>query len=47
MESLIVLGKDSIEKELVYERKMASYKTEPTVFLTFDDGPIPEVTPYV
>ena len=30
--------KDSIEKELVYERKMASYKTEHTVFLTVDDG---------
>ncbi len=30
--------KDELESELVYERKMASYKTEPTVFLTFDDG---------
>lgn len=30
--------KSEIETKLVYERKMASYKTEPTVFLTFDDG---------
>ena len=35
---IISVQKGELEKELVYERKMASYKTEPTVFLTFDDG---------
>ena len=35
---IIFAEKAELETELVYERKMASYKTEPTVFLTFDDG---------
>lgn len=35
---IISSEKAELEAELVYERKMASYKTEPTVFLTFDDG---------
>lgn len=30
--------KTELETELVHLKKMASYKTEPTVFLTFDDG---------
>ena len=30
--------KAALEEDLVYERKMASYKVDPTVFLTFDDG---------
>ena len=39
-ESIDVISaeKDELEEELVYERKMASYRTDPTVFLTFDDG---------
>lgn len=34
----VSVRKAEIEKELVYERKMASYQVEPTAFLTFDDG---------
>ena len=35
---IISSEKAELEEKLVYERKMASYKVEPTVFLTFDDG---------
>ncbi len=35
---IVTAEKNKLESELIYERKMASYKTEPTVFLTFDDG---------